>query len=44
MVQVIADLEPVAEYGDGEGAGGELEALSAEFRDGNGDNNGGEEG
>lgn len=44
MVQVVTDLEPVAEYGDGEGAGGKLEALSTEFRDGNGDNNGREEG
>lgn len=44
MVEVIADLEPVAEDGDGEGAWGEFEAFTAEFRDSDGGYGGDEEG
>ena len=43
VVEVVADLEPVAEDGDGEWAGGELEFLAAEFGDGDADDGGGEE-
>ena len=36
VVEVIADLKPVAKDGDGEWARRELEALATELRDGNG--------
>ena len=44
VVEVVADLEPVAEDRHREGTGRELEAPAAEFGDGDGDDGGGEEG
>lgn len=43
MVQVVADLEPVPEYGHGYGSGREFEPLAAEFGNGDGEDYGYEE-
>ncbi|KAH7686112.1 hypothetical protein IHE45_04G083000 [Dioscorea alata] len=43
MVEIVVDLEPIAEDGDGERPGRELEALAAELGDHDGHDNGDEE-
>lgn len=43
VVEVVADLKPVSEDGDGKWAGRELEALAAELGDENGEEGGEEE-